>query len=513
MMYQTLPYQQNAGMFQMNGLQSISTEHVINPQQSFQQVSPNVLPVLPGNGYSIPPMCLPDSMLPPTAVGSQLANGGTCQANVKPSDPYSCNFLAQLEGSYEMETPEADQIQVELVDGVHQYAVVRRSTKAGERVIEQQINEDDTRFTLRSRDGFILAVMAKGKDMKHSVSWYANDGSEMKWRRTGDVSFKLVAITPGQSRRNSIASNFSGMSQLSSSSITDVRMQVRPEIRIRPELNPRSAGSHGQPSNVTLDSSTSTSSGSPASECASTSQSEQRLSDDELFEQFQKYCAKCPSLLQKIVHWGISRTPNRRVGEREISELAHGRVWVRATVVRQGRGNIDKWQEALNELKGAYQEEKPGIFMQPPSQPNEPGKQHRLRKTNIGFWMIEEHNVEEDTWIPCAQELPYGHWVDLKDNRKRYNIRLVPMLSILNRMRDEWADLEEMEKSIDFLFNSCNQKKLNTKLKARNLKHNISNLRLKLEKQYALSFAVRVAELADSIALEGHGVSLSENQE
>jgi len=76
------------------------------------------------------------------------------------------------------------------------------------------------------------------------------------------------------------------------------------------------------------------------------------------------------------------------------------------------------------------------------------------------------------------------------------------MLDILNRMKDDWSEFEEMEKRIEFLFNSCNQKKLNTRLKPRSLKHHIVNLKVKLEKQYALSFAVRVANIADSIALE-----------
>jgi len=170
MMYQTpMPYQQNSGMFQVNGLQ-------LNTQQPFQQVSPNILPALPGNGTSIPPFCLTDRMLPPTVV-SRAGNLGSGQANVTCSDPYSCNFLAQLEGSYVAETPEAEQIQVELVDGAHRYAVVRRTSKSGEPFADQQINEDETRFTLCSLDGFILAVMAKGRDMKHSVSWYGNDGS------------------------------------------------------------------------------------------------------------------------------------------------------------------------------------------------------------------------------------------------------------------------------------------------------------------------------------------------
>jgi len=80
------------------------------------------------------------------------------------------------------------------------------------------------------------------------------------------------------------------------------------------------------------------------------------------------------------------------------------------------------------------------------------------------------------------------------------------MLDILNRMKDDWSDYEEIERRIEFLFTSCNQKKLNTKIKQRSLKHHIGNLKVKLEKQYALSFAVRVANIADSIALEDRQV-------
>jgi len=110
--------------------------------------------------------------------------------------------------------------------------------------------------------------------------------------------------------------------------------------------------------------------------------------------------------------------------------------------------------------------------------------------------------VERDVWLPCTQELPNGQWVDCASGLKLFKIQIVPMLEILNRMKDDWSEFEEMKKRIEFLFNSCNQKKLNTRLKPRSLKHHIVNLRLKLEKQYALSFAVRVASIADSIALE-----------
>eukprot|EP00495_Collosphaeridae_sp_1-RS-2012_P003835 TRINITY_DN3158_c0_g1_i2.p3 TRINITY_DN3158_c0_g1~~TRINITY_DN3158_c0_g1_i2.p3 ORF type:complete len:96 (+),score=47.91 TRINITY_DN3158_c0_g1_i2:866-1153(+) len=75
------------------------------------------------------------------------------------------------------------------------------------------------------------------------------------------------------------------------------------------------------------------------------------------------------------------------------------------------------------------------------------------------------------------------------------------MKEILDKLNEEFASESiELEKSIEFLFTNCNQKKLNSKLKGRNLKHNISNLKVKLEKQYALRFAVTVATTADAIA-------------
>jgi len=277
-----------------------------------------------------------------------------------------------------------------------------------------------------------------------------------------------------------------------------VRMRIRPELRSRADINTGSSPTLEDAPETTADSTNS----SESTISQSTSQTDQKLSDDELFDQFKDYCASCPSLRQKIIQWGISRTPNRRVGAREVSELAAGRIWVKANLIRPDKGNTEKWQEVLDEVKGAYQEVEEGVFLQPPAQLNEPGVQHRLRKNELGFWIIEEPNELHDLWYPRLQELPYGGWVDLRDNRRRYNIQILTMESILYSMRDQWADLEEMEKSMEFLFNSCNQKKLNTKLKARNLKHNISNLRLKLEKQYALSFAVRVAETADAMALE-----------
>jgi len=77
-------------------------------------------------------------------------------------------------------------------------------------------------------------------------------------------------------------------------------------------------------------------------------------------------------------------------------------------------------------------------------------------------------------------------------------MKLVMLETILDRLGGDYQD-GNIEKQMEFLFLSCNQKKLHTKLKQRNLKHNIANLKVKLEKQHCLSFAVRIANIADSI--------------
>jgi len=520
-MYQSvLHYQQKSSPFQMHcGIPPGNADHFVQPQQPIHLVSQNAVTMGKSDGTGLPAMFSPESMYAQPGSGPLFGNTSFGNLNIQAIDPYSCNFLAQLEGTYETGLTDAKQVQVELADDA-QYANVRRPDEEGELVVAQLIYEDEKRFTLCSRNGFVLAVMLKGEDMRRSVTWYSNDGSQVVWNRTRDVTFKLVSVTPELSRRNSFVSIVSGISQMSCSQaslneiVSDERMHIRPELRTQEDLSREKAEIEGQqrrlspeePNNLSFVE-------SPLIKCTSPTASETKLTEDELFDQLKRYCRKFPSLLEKVTHWGITRTPNRYVGPKEISEFAAGRIWVRAALTKPPKNGIHSWQEVLNEFKGAYQETEPGVFMQPPTQPHEPGKQHRIRKNRKGFLVFEEHNADENVWNSCVQELPDGHWVDLKHRRRKYNIQLVPMLSILNRMEDHWTDYEEMQQSIDFLFNSCNQKKLNTRLKARNLKHNISNLQLKLDKQYGLSFAVRVAEIADSIALEDQNVSCTKSED
>jgi len=150
-------------------------------------------------------------------------------------------------------------------------------------------------------------------------------------------------------------------------------------------------------------------------------------------------------------------------------------------------------------LKGAYQQSEPGVWKQPAPQGSERGAQHRLLRSSVGLWVIEKYNFEGKVWSVRAREEPDGRWMDLRNNRM-IHVTLVPLLNVLEKLREGGTAFQDVEKHLDFLFNSCNQKKLNGKLRTRNLNHNIANLKAKLEKQYALSFSVIVARTADSIA-------------
>jgi len=193
-----------------------------------------------------------------------------------------------------------------------------------------------------------------------------------------------------------------------------------------------------------------------------------------------------------------------------IGDISDGRLWVSASVLQSVSELDENVQDALDDIKGAYQRVgRTDVWEQPVPEVDEPGVQHRLLKDPNGFWKIEEKRTVEgevntESWVTCAKEIPGGLWVDLRNDRKVIQVKTVAMATVLERMMNWVTTLEsvDVQKYVEFLFKTCNQKKLNSKLKRRNLKHNISNLRVKLEKQYALSFAVKVANMADVIAHE-----------
>jgi len=234
--------------------------------------------------------------------------------------------------------------------------------------------------------------------------------------------------------------------------------------------------------------------------------------EQQMFDMIKLWCTGRPNLVKKLVHWGLSkdREPGIpiKISPEIIKKLASGRLWVSCMLSKSPSTKpsveLSTEQDALDNLKGAYQELEPGsgIYVQPSPEVNQPGLQHRLKKKG-GFWVIEERDPDTQSWRARIQE-DSGRWIDLRFYYQPVRVKVIPLSKILERMTDNIFDAG-VEKQLDFLFSECNQKKLNTKLRKRNLEHNIQNIKSKLEKQHCLSFAVRVAKVADAIAKE-HGI-------
>jgi len=434
---------------------------------------------------------------------------------------YNCNFLGQLQGCYEVETSAGqDQVSVivpTLADVEKQYAIVRRVCSDGEALPDQFIYQELTQFTLCSVSQMgenVVAVFKRGSSMRHSVKWEnVVDQSQIVWRRKREVTFNLVsADSLALSRRNSISSIGTAFSSCINSPLIGPNGM---HTNIRPELLPQSVTPLNRPTLAYGYSSDSHLSSTSKDQNMSTVNQIVCKSDpqeDAMFELIKAHCVGNTSLLKRMVHWAMRNKSKRRVSPADVSSLSEGRLWVTAHPFGfDDDAEIpERLQESLEDIKGAYREVRTGVYKQPEPQLNEPGIQHRLTKGQCGRWKIESHEVDTGKWVLCAEEQPDGRWLDYKNNKEVIRVQLVPMKEILEKLDDEFeSENQELEKSIEFLFTNCNQKKLNSKLKGRNLKHNISNLKVKLEKQYALRFAVTVATTADAIAQDFESVSQS----
>jgi hypothetical protein len=427
---------------------------------------------------------------------------------------YNCNFVGQLQGTWEIDTRAGpDQLSIivpNVIAEEEQYAIVRRVCNDGDALPDQFIYDEPTRFILCTVDGQVEAFLRKGSNMKFSVMWTnASDGSQTFWRRKGDVTFNLVSVDSLiSSRRNSICSiGSSSTGRESNIDSSGIGSGIVPTY-VRPEPLQKSGLAQSIPPlmKVTSDESLTTNSPLPKLNnnidfLSSTNDVEQEA----IFELMKAHCEGNKELLKKMVHWALTNCAANRVSSEKISEISEGRLWITAHATDSTEDDEieESFQESLDDIKGAYREVRPGVYKQPEPQLNEPGVQHRLLKDSNGCWKIEGYDVDSGKWELCAKELPNGRWVDIKTDEKIIQVQLLPMSKILHKMKEELEyENQKVAKSMEFLFTSCNQKKLNSKLKGRNLKHNISNLKQKLEKQYYLSFAVQVATTADTIAQE-----------
>jgi len=294
--------------------------------------------------------------------------------------------LAQLVGSYQIDVPNGDQLEIKLAtQGDWQGAIVQRLGSVGDQWL---IYDEDSRFTLCSMDEHVEAVMLKGTNIMHTLTWYNNAGTLTLWRRMGN---------------RSSAMNYQAL-QLMSTGVP------------RPSIN----------ANVVVVPSEVDSKEGSVEHCPHTAHNS-NFSDDDLFYILQAHCINDPVVLEKALCWGIARTPNRKAASEEIADLGIGRFWVSARLSESFKENCEKYKEILNEIKGAYQQVSTGVYLQPAPEPSEPGIQHRLRRSNSGYWIIEELNLEGDVWLPCTQELSNGKWVECTSGLEIYRIQIIPM--------------------------------------------------------------------------------------
>jgi len=475
-------------------------------------------------------------------------------------DPYSCNFIGQLAGSYEIDSHSCcDHVSVivpEVSDIEQPYAIVRAVCNDGEALPDMFIWEEKVRFNLCSTDGKVVAVMPKGINMKHFIKWKKKDDSEVIWRRTGNVVFSLVTVDVSScSRRDSICSVYSTASStilnnsVCAAEIENVRNHIRPELRylcnmqpvltpqkttlcqanplnwgcsmeemyhvkrnkhypstasIMPELERSEKLYQVQKNLETQEMGVKSEKVLPANVLRSMAQ------EEKLFQEIKAHCNMNPSLLKRVVRWGNSKSQSEQMTLQDHEAISEGRLWVAALTSTNLSPNEsdEKLQEAVEDIKGAYQKVSDGVWQQPTPSLGEPGLQHRLRKDSSGSWVIEEQikgKNNEKSWNICVKELSDHRWVDMKNDHREIKVKKLQMDTILERMMQDKTlsdSAHAQKKYVDFLFKSCNQRKLNSKLKKRNLKHNIANLKAKLDKQYALSFAIQVAKTADVIAQE-----------
>jgi len=429
----------------------------------------------------------------------------------------TCYFLGQLQGSYYVETrigPERVNVIVPRGrQGWKQYAIVRRICSSTDTLLpEQFIYEEATRFLLCSFCGNVKAVLMKGSNMKHSVRWEdVYNGSLSIWWRKENVSFNSVRVDSlKSSRRDSLCS--AGSSSVVSSwvntpglGVSTSHVDIQPELlqqsyspQIKPELEKA-------PSNVNLASNNDFQrnfQNLDGNSQSATGDYEQQA----MFELIKAHCMGNTKLRQKMAQWVARKRSAPRASPREISNITRGRLWITAhwDGLEEGEEIEEDLQESLNDIKGAYKQVKAGLYKQPEPQGKDPGVQHRLRKEPhgdpFGYWKIEAYEVDSGNWKLCAKELPDGRWIDMRTSIL-IRVLIVPMSIILHKMGEEYVNGDQhVAKSIEFLFTSCNQKRLNSKLNRKNLRHNINNIKVRLKRQHALTFAVQVASAADAIA-------------
>jgi len=492
--------------------QYVYTRQVAQPQQGYQVFSANVLPSKHPHLNSMQrPRYLPKVAVVSTLAGNfPSTNGNVAMKRIsergsvtpdrffkKPGgDPYSCHFLGQLEGHYQTDAPGNECIEIKLAcnDSV-KYAIVDRESY-GEKVPNLHIYDEATRFMLCSVTGDVRAVMPKGLTMKHRIKWFTKNGSVIIWNRRGNVLFQLTSIKTISARNDFTNSEYTG-SQMSSGSLGQSgEVPPDPSMNIRQET---SQSNDERKQGLTNLNSTRVSFISENKRRSAGHRVTEKLSDGALFELFKAQSRKDPSLAGKFLEWGFCVTPDS-VTEAEVLEVTKGRIWLSLNLILPTAEDTERFSAILGELQGAYQEVLPDVYMQPLSTWNEGKVQRRLRKGSNGLFTIEENFFKDNIWLPCVKEHPYGNWIDVMNNGAMYKAQVVPMISIFNKIKNEWPNLKDAIRWLDLLFKSHYLDESYNKIKLQNIEQNIGNLCTDLRKEKHLRFATLVASIANSIA-------------
>jgi len=297
-MYQMItPYHAISSQMQISNPQPVYLGQQIRPRQRYRVIAPNRNIVNPANVIRMP-MYVPNPVMSSTMIYKPTPR--TCNVKQKrfmPAKPtvtpfeirrdlYSCHLLGQLVGHYQRDACHGEHLEIKLgSENDKEYAVVRRPSADNNEVFNLHIFDDNSRFTLCSLGGHVLAVMPKGMNMKHSIIWFTNTGSKMVWHRIGEVNFKLSSVDLGSSRRNSTTSESTGGSPMSTSldqsniPSTDVSMSIPPELLKSDERSGEALNDHNE-SSFTLG----------TSRQDTSYQLDQSMSEDALFTLFQSQC-------------------------------------------------------------------------------------------------------------------------------------------------------------------------------------------------------------------------------
>jgi len=433
------------------------------------------------------------------------------------------NFLEKLQGTYTLEINEG-LVHLHVLMPIKENqslldsscTIVRRVSSDGDALPDQLIIEEPNRFALCSLDKNVLAYMNKGSNLWNGLTWKAIENAcDFFWQRVGHGA--IVSATKFNRSISQAQQIYSLESQTGNTSNSDANNNENYTPQGKQVSSAGFTAIYTYPEAIQsciynenfIPNSGSIDSYSQCQKCSLTAN--EHYNEKKLFKLIKESCFGRPNLLKKVLNWGLTKRDDPSFSAKMSSEIRKkvttGRVWVSCMLKKHSTVEKSNWQirpeqDALDDLKGAYQEITTGseVYIQPCPEAIQPALQHRLRKDN-NLWIIEERDPNAGSWKLRAKEGAGINWVDMKYRHEPFKAKIIPMCEILERMPD-CMFRANIETKLNFLFEKCNQKKLNTKLKERNLKHTIHNLKVKLEKQECLTFAIRVVRMADEIAKE-----------